>query len=266
MPLMSEQVLAGKVAVVTAASSGLGLACARVFAAAGAELAICSSNEQKISQAAEGITQSTGASVYSAVVDMTQAAPIEQFFGEVAERFKKVDVLCNSAGGPPAGDFESLDDEQWYFAFNLTVMNIVRAVRHALPLMRAAGGGRVINIASTSVKQPIPGLLLSNVMRPGIAGLVKTLSRELAADRILVNAIAPGGFDTPRSKSLTERAARAQGISPDQLRKQSDASIPLKRIGRPEELGALALYLASPASAYVTGQTILIDGGITQAL
>lgn len=210
--------------------------------------------------------QATGKEVFSAAVDMTESAPIDRFFGEVAERFNKVDVLCNSAGGPPAGNFEALEDEQWYFAFNLTVMNIVRSVRHALPLMRAAGGGRIINIASTSVKQPIPGLLLSNVMRPGIAGLVKTLSLELAADNILVNAIAPGGFDTPRAKSLTERAARAQGVTPEQLRKQSDASVPLKRIGQPEELGALALYLASPASAYVTGQTIFIDGGVTQAL
>jgi len=171
-----------------------------------------------------------------------------------------------NTGGPPAGTFEDFGDEEWTSAFELTLLNVVRAVRAVLPGMRERGGGRIVNVASSSIKQPIKGLTLSNTFRAGIAGLAKSLSAELAPDGILVNTLGPGRISTDRSAGMDASQAEARDVSVEEVRGEMAARIPLGRYGTPEELAKVAAFLASPANSYVTGQAILVDGGMVRAL
>ena len=172
----------------------------------------------------------------------------------------------NNTGGPPAGTFDDFDDEGWQSAFELVLLSLIRAVREVLPSMRERGGGRIVNIASSSIRQPIENLILSNTFRAGISGLAKSLAIELAPDGILVNTIGPGRISTARSQSMDASKAEAMGVSVEEVRGQVESQIPLGRYGTPEELARVAAFLASPANSYVTGQAILVDGAMVRAL
>jgi 3-oxoacyl-[acyl-carrier protein] reductase len=258
--------LQGKVALVMAASKGLGRAVATELAREGARVVISSRDEDTLAQTAAEINEEMGAEVAHHAADITRAGDVSALVSHAADRFGGVDVLVNNTGGPPAGTFDDFDDEGWQFAFELVLLSLIRAVRGVLPLMRERGGGRIVNIASSSIKQPIENLILSNTFRAGIAGLAKSLSIELAPDGILVNTIGPGRIATARSQSMDASRAAALGVPVEEVRGQVESQIPLGRYGTPEELARLATFLASPANSYVTGQAILVDGGMVRAL
>ena len=258
--------LAGKAVLVLASSRGLGFACAQGFAAEGAQVMLTGRNEETLDDAAESLTKTTGQPIRYQVCDITNPVDIQRAIDGVVEEFGTIDTLVNNAGGPPAGNFDHLDDQAWQRAFELNLLSFIRAIRAALPHMRHQGSGRIVNIASSSIKAPIDGLLLSNVMRPGILGLAKGLSQELATQGIMINTIGPGTISTERIKELFEGKAATQGISLEEVTKQAIDRIPAGRLGDPEEFARLAVFLGSPANSYITGQAILVDGGMVTAL
>ena len=180
---------------------------------------------------------------------------------EATGKLGGVDILINNAGGPPPGTFDDLGEEAWAKAIDLTLMSAVRMTRAVLPWMTAKGWGRIVNLASISVKQPVSGLLLSNSLRSAVVGMAKTLSQEVADKGILINTIATGSFDTGRIRMLFESRAEKFGITPEKARAQHESAIPLKRLGKPEELAWLVAFLASERASYMTGTTISVDGG-----
>ncbi len=255
--------LKGRVALVAAASKGLGYAAAIGLAREGARVAICSRTEADIQQAAANIKLDCGEDVLPLICDVTKPDEIKNAVAQTAIHFGNLHIIIPNSGGPAAGTFENLTEEQWSSALDSTLFSTVNMVREALPHMKSAGWGRVVVITSTSARQPIPGLLLSNTIRAGILGLCKTLSQEFAPYGITVNSIAPGSFDTDRLKHLHERNAQAGGITFAEARKQAEQKIPLGRLGRPEELANAVVFLASEAGSYVTGQAWAVDGGQT---
>ena len=258
--------LKGKVAFVAAASKGLGFATALGLAKEGAKVAICSRTEADIKAAAETIRAQTGAEVLPLVVDVTDAEAIEKAIQETVAHFGGLQIIVPNSGGPPAGTFETLTPEQWKSGLDSTLYVTTRMIGASLPQMKAANWGRIVVITSSSVKQPIPGLLLSNTFRAGLLGLLKTLSQEFAPYGITVNNVAPGSYSTDRLKHLHELNAQKAGISFEDARKQATDKIPMKRLGRPEELANVAVFLCSEAASYVTGQTWVVDGGQTLGL
>ena len=251
----------GKVALVTAASRGLGRATALALARRGARVAICSRDPAAAASAATAIAKETGAETWSSAADVSKRDEVSKFVGDAVSRFGGVDVLVSNTGGPPQGDFEDFGDADWQRAFDLVVMSAIRLVREVLPHMRPRGGGRILFILSTSVREPIDHLILSNVTRPALAGLSKSLARELAKDLILVNAVAPGTILTDRVRELRAAAAEREGISLEESLARSGREIPLGRLGEPEEFAALAAFLASPEASYLTGGFYAVDGG-----
>jgi 3-oxoacyl-[acyl-carrier protein] reductase len=259
--------LNGKVALVLAASKGLGRACAEALAKEGASAVISARNRQALEQAAKEIQQSSGSRILAVPADVTKVEDVETFVAAAVEEFGRVDILVNNAGGPTPGKFDAFSDSDWQSAFELTLLSTVRIIRQVIPHMRRVGSGRIINIVSTSVKQPIPALLLSNAIRPGVVGLAKSLSLELAADHITVNNVCPGRILTDRlTQGTAYKQQLAQGVSEDVILAAIAQDIPMKRIGRPEELAALVTFLASQQAAYITGTTIQVDGGLVQAM
>ncbi|NMA70763.1 MAG: SDR family oxidoreductase [Firmicutes bacterium] len=256
--------LQGRKGVVLAASRGLGRAIAMELAREGADLAIASRDEQRIAEAADLIAAETGCRPLHRAVDVTQKEALEAFIRESAEALGGLHLLVCNAGGPPAGRFDQLDDGAWEHAFHLNLMSVVRAIRAARPYLEAEGGAIAI-VTSMSVKQPLPGLILSNAFRPAVAGLAKTLSQELAP-RIRINCLAPGRLDTERVQELDQIKAEQAGTSVEAVRAQSASAIPLGRYGDPAELGRVAAFLLSDAASYITGQTILVDGGLAVPL
>jgi 3-oxoacyl-[acyl-carrier protein] reductase len=259
--------LKGKVAIVLAASKGLGRASATALAAEGAAVVIGARNAQVLEETARHIQGETGSQVLAVPTDVTKPENLAAIVAEAIREFGYIDILVNNAGGPPPGTFENFGDGQWLAAFELNLLSAVRMIRLVLPHMRKRGSGRIINIVSTSVKQPIEGLLLSNAIRTGVVGMAKTLSIELAPDNITVNNVCPGRILTDRIRQLYQlHEKREQGISEEEALKEAARDIPMKRIGKPEELGALVAFLASQQAAYITGTTIQVDGGLTRSL
>jgi 3-oxoacyl-[acyl-carrier protein] reductase len=255
-----------RVVLVTAGSKGLGRAVALEYAREGASVMIASRSEAELSKTAQEIAAETGAEVDFCVADLSKREDIEALYAKTLARFQRLDVLVTNAGGPPSGTFDSFDDDVWEKVFHANLMNVVRLVRGALPHFRALGGGRIVNITSTSIKQPIEGLLLSNTFRAGVNALAKTLSVELAPEGILVNTIAPGRISTDRIQELDGLRAAATASSPDQVREGFERLIPIGRYGTPEEFARAAVFLGSFGNTYVTGQSLLVDGGMVRAL
>ena len=259
--------LRDKVAVVLASSKGLGRACAMALAAEGARVTIGARGAQVLEKTAQEIQHTTGSRVLAIPTDVTKLEDAEAIVAATVHEFGRVDILVNNAGGPPAGKFESFGDAQWQSAFELNLLSTVRMVRLVLPHMRKTGSGRIITIMSTSVKQPIDGLLLSNAIRTGVVGLTKTLSVELAPDNITVNNVCPGRILTDRLRQLYHINERVQqGTSEAAILEEMAQGVPMGRLGQPEELGTLVAFLASQQAAYITGTTIQVDGGLVRSL
>ena len=259
--------LRGKVAMVAAASKGMGLACARGFAREGARVSMCARSAPDLERAAEEIRRETSAEVMAVATDLTSAADIQRWVDQTTQRFGGVDILVTNSGGPPRGtwdDFQS--DEPWQQAFDLNLMSTIRMIRSVLPSMRRRGGGRILNIQSSSVKAPISGLILSNTVRPGVQGLAKTLSQELAGENILINTVLPGRIYTDRLRSGILQQMQATGRSEEEVATEAAKEIPLKRFGKPEEFADMVVFLASARASYVTGSAIAVDGGLIQSL
>ena len=208
----------------------------------------------------------TGEPVRAYITDLTLAQDISNMMDDLLEKWGAVDVLVNNAGGPPPGNHDSIGDEQWSTAFDLTLRSAVRLTNRVLPGMKDTGSGRIINLSSYSVKQPMDSMLLSNSLRLGALGWAKTLSNEVGKHNILVNTICTGWTQTQRVDQLLEARALEQGVDPKALANQLLAKIPLQRMARPEEIAAVAIFLASPAASYITGAAIPVDGGCAQTV
>lgn len=258
--------LTGKHVFVAAGSKGLGKATALAFAREGAKVTIASRNIGQLQQAKEEIRLSTGQDVHIIQMDVLQSDSIESAISESAALQGGIDVLITNSGGPPAGNFEDMDDVAWQNGFELNLLSNIRLIRAALPYLKEAGEGRIVNIASTSIKQPIPGLILSNVFRTGVNALAKTLSVELAPHHILINTVAPGRIITDRIMELDQQRAAERKIALEQLQAQASDQIPLGRMGQPDEFANVVLFYGSFANTYVTGQSILVDGGSVRSL
>jgi 3-oxoacyl-[acyl-carrier protein] reductase len=253
--------LAGKVALVSAASRGLGRATALALAQEGARVAMAARGAEALEKAAAEIRQATGAEVLAIPTDVTQADQIEALVQKVLAKWGRIDILVNNAGGPRPGVFTDMEDQDWLDAVNLNLMSTIRLTRLVLPGMRERRWGRIINLTSISVKQPIPTIILSNTARAGVVAMAKTLSGQVAAEGITVNNVCPGTILTDRIHNLAKANAERTGQTVEQALAAMQASIPAGRIGKPEELGALVTFLASEKAAYITGATIQIDGG-----
>ena len=253
--------LKGKIAMVAAASKGLGYGIAEALAQEGAKVCIGSRTEADIKAAAQRLHDETGSEVIGVVLDARDPASIKNWTQTTLDHFGGVDCLVVNAGGPPAGNFDDFDDEAWQAAFELTLMSSARMIRSVLPTMRGRGGGSILAVTSASVKEPINFLLLSNVMRSGVVSLLKSLSHQLAPENIRVNNLVPGRIDTDRVKSLDDINSTKQGISVAEFKAQVEATIPLGRYGTIQEFGQAGAFLLSDAGSYITGETLIVDGG-----
>lgn len=258
--------LKGKVALVAGASKGMGKACAMGLAWEGARVAICARTKADLTAAALEIRQKTNAELLAVPANLAELEDIQHAVRTTVATFGGVEILVNNTGGPPPGGFDQTSDAQWQSAFELTLLSSVRLIREVLPHMRAKRWGRIISIQSTSVKQPINGLILSNGIRPGVVGLSKTLATELGKDNITINTICPGRILTERFRSVMGIRAQQAGKSFQEFLPEATADIPLGRIGSPEELANMVVFLASERASYVTGVTVQVDGGLVCGL
>ena len=253
--------LTNKVAMVAGASRGLGYAVARALAEEGAQVSIASRNAAAIAAAGEKIAQETGANVLAVATDVSSTQAIGLWHQKTLERFGGIDLLLTNSGGPPPGPTLAFDDAAWQKAFELLLMSAVRMIRLAVPSMAARGGGSIVLPTSSSVKEPIANLALSNIMRASVAAMSKTLAGELAGQKIRVNHLIPGRIDTDRLKELDEANSKRSGIAIEEQIKKMTATIPVGRYGDPREFANAAVFLFSDAASYITGATLQADGG-----
>ncbi|HSE23042.1 MAG TPA: SDR family oxidoreductase [Pyrinomonadaceae bacterium] len=258
--------LKNRVALVAAASQGIGYACALDLAREGARVFLCSRNAERASQAARKIHEETGATVAGIAADITNDAAAEAFVALAKEQAGTIDVLVTNGGGPPAGVFDDVDVRILREAFELTVVSAIRMAKLVLPTMKQQKHGRIINITSMAVKQPIDGLLLSNTMRAGLTGWSKTLSNEVAQDNITVNNVAPGYTLTEQQHEHAITRARKLGKSKEEMLAVWAAQAPINRLANPEEIAAAVTFLASDRASYITGITLQVDGGWSKGL
>lgn len=255
--------LEGRVALVNAASRGIGRGIAEALAAEGARLVISSRDPAAISRAARDIAAAHRTEVVPVAADVSAAGAAGRLVSAAVGRFGGLDILVNNSGGPPRGTFADFGDADWQQAFDLLLLSVVRMVRAALPHLRASGRGRVINVESSSVREPLPGLILSSSLRAGVAGLAKTLADELAPDQITVHTVLPGRILTDRLRDVYGGTVPRAGMpADDMVRAEMAEGIPLGRVGAPSDVGHLVAFLCSAAASYLTGLTVAADGGL----
>lgn len=257
--------LTDKPVIVCASSRGLGQATALEFAREGARVMLCGRHQAELERAAAEIARTTGNTPHFTVADLTQAADINRLVETTVTAFGGLYALINNSGGPPAGRFDQFDDQAWQGAFNLNLLSYIRTTRAALPHLRRAGGGRIVNFTSSSVKSPIENLILSNTFRTAVMGMSKTLANELGPEGILVNVLGPGRIETDRVQELDTKRAQQTGATLEHVRAEAAKAIPLGRYGSSDDYARVAVFLGSPANTYVTGQALLVDGGMTKA-
>src|SRR5690606_4495495 len=236
------------------------------LAGEGAIVALASRDTAAIEKAAADITRETGGTVVPSTVDVRDAAAITAWASSVDQAHGGIDLLYANAGGPPAGTALDFDDGAWQEAFELLLLSTIRMCRAAVPSMRRRGGGAIIVATSSTVKEPLGNLALSNVMRAGVSAFAKTLASELAPDRIRVNQLMPGRIDTDRLRHLDEVNAKRLGTTPEEQKARTIASIPLGRYGTPDEFGKAAAFLFSDAASYITGASLQVDGGLIRGV
>lgn len=257
--------LKGKSVLVLASSKGLGKAIAQEFVREGARVMITSRDALALQTVAREMREVSG-EVQAQPCDITKLTDIKELVEKTVSAFGTIDILVNNCGGPRAGNFDDLDDQAWQEAFELTLLSYIRSIREVLPYMRKNGGGKIVNIASISIKQPLDRLLLSNTLRAGVNGLAKSLSQELAKDNILINTVGPGKFATDRVIEIDQQQAERKKMTIEDLQNAAQAAIPLGRYGDPQEFAKTVVFLASDANTYITGQALIVDGGLTKAL
>ena len=253
--------LKNKVALVTASSKGLGRASAEALAEEGAKIAICARDGRVLKETADEIANATRSEVLAIPADMTSSADIEHVVKETVNHFSALHILVTNAGGPPAGYFYEFDDRQWQEAFNLTMMSAVRLIRAAIPHMEKEHWGRIINITSMSVKEPIDNLILSNSIRASVHGMAKTLANQVAAHGITINNVMPSYIYTDRIQQLVQNTVQRTGQTADEVLASMSELTPIGRMGQPRELGVLVAFLASEQAGYINGVSIPVDGG-----
>jgi len=253
--------LKGKVALVAGGSQGLGKAVALQMSREGARIAICALDDPELPGAVEEIKAATGGEIIGIAANVADAEQARDFVRKAIAHYGTVDILVNNAGGPPSKTFLEIDDDLWNLGVRLNLMSTIIMTREAVPVMMQKRWGRIVNMTSISVKQPIDGLILSNTVRAGVVGLAKSLSNELASHNITVNNVCPGYTMTDRVRSLAIVTAQKEGTTPEAVIKRWESSIPMGRLGTPEEFAALVTFLASEPAGYITGASIQIDGG-----
>jgi 3-oxoacyl-[acyl-carrier protein] reductase len=253
--------LKGKVALVAASSSGLGRAVAEELAGEHADLILCARGKELLNATRDRIASKSGVDVLAVEADLTVSADIKRVVDEGLAKFGRIDVLVTNNGGPPTGQFESITHSQWEAATRLTLYSALEMTRGVLPGMKQRRWGRVLNITSVAVKQPIDNLMLSNSLRAALTGFARTLANEVATFGITVNNIMPGYTRTERLEELARMLADKEGISPKEFASRWEAEIPMRRLGEPREFAALAAFLVSERASYITGQSIAVDGG-----
>ena len=256
-----ETGLKNKVALLVASSEGIARAAAEKFAAEGARLAMCARNETKLNKAAEELRTRYNAELLAERIDVSDFSSMQAFVHRATERFGRIDVCLANSGGPPAKNFLSIELDEWNKNVNLLFLSVVNLAKLVIPHMQKNGGGRFIAITSTSVKGSIPDLVMSNAIRPAVVGLLKSLSIEFGKDNITFNNVAPGYTATERLNELAGTRALAANVTISDIHKKWSEEIPLHRLARPEEVADAIVWLASDRASYVTGQTILVDGG-----
>ena len=255
-----ETGLRGKAVLITGASQGMGRATAEAFAAEGARLALCARNPKTL-EAAQAEISRHKTEILVEALDVTDADKLRRFVAAAAQRFGGIDVAVANAGGPPAKNFLSLTAEEWRKAVEVNFLSVASLAREVIPHMQKKRWGRFVTITSTSVRQPIPDLVLSNSVRPAVVGLIKSLAIEFGKDGLTFNNVAPGYTATERLSELSKVRALAAGVTEDQIRERWAQEIPLRRLGEPREIADAIVWLASDRAAYITGQTIVVDGG-----
>jgi 3-oxoacyl-[acyl-carrier protein] reductase len=265
-PRFMDLGLKNRVALVAASSQGLGLATAEAFAAEGCRLAMCSRNPQAIAARAEDIRRRHHVEVFTDAFDVTDATAVQEFVADVADKFGTVDICVTNAGGPPAKGFLAASLEDWQRAIEANFLSTVYFAREVIPHMQRQRWGRIITITSITTKQPVTDLVLSNAVRTAVVGLVKSLANEFGKDGILVNNVGPGFTATDRLKELAKARSSATGKPEQEFLDAWAADAPVKRLGDPREFADTVVWLASERASYVTGQTVLVDGGMYKGL
>ncbi|MGQ0814095.1 MAG: SDR family oxidoreductase [Gemmatimonadota bacterium] len=258
--------LRDKIALVAASSRGLGRAAAEELAAEGAQLIVCARRDDAVRSVATAISEHYNVQVLPVTADLSQSGEPARVVEQALAHFGQIDVLVTNAGGPPAGPFESHDDEAWRAAVRLNLESVIGLVRAALPGMKERRWGRIINVTSIAVKQPVENLILSNSIRAAVTGFARTLANEVAPFGVTVNNVLPGYTRTERVEELAEYLAQQKGGTAEQARKVWEREIPMGRLGEPREFAALVAFLASERASYITGTSITVDGGWVKSL